>query len=306
MKNGITVLGSYITDFMARVKTLPLPGETIKGDFFKMSPGGKGFNQAIAAKRAGINVDIVTKVGKDQFGDLAYKNFRDENIPVDYILMDDTEPTGIALIMVAEDTGQNIISVVPGACSNITDKDIEKVREVILKNEILLLQLENNVDATLKIIDIAYGKGVKIILNPAPVSPLPDGIYKKLYAITPNETEAEKLSGIKIESAEDIVSASNYFHNKGLKNVIITLGDKGAYVSTEDEKRWLTPIKVNVVDTTGAGDAFNGGLVVALAQGKDILQACEYAMVVAGLSVTKIGSSISMPTLKEIEAYLDI
>jgi ribokinase len=306
MRKGVTVFGSYITDFMARVKTLPLPGETVKGDFFKMSTGGKGFNQAIAAKRAGANVAMVTKLGKDQFGDLALERFKNENMSTDYIFWDDKEPTGIALIMVAKDTGQNIISVVPGACSNITDEDIEKAKEIIFKNEFLLLQLETNVDAILKIIDIAYEKGTKIILNPAPVSPLPDDIYQKLYTITPNETEAEKLTGIKIETVEDARSASQYFHRKGLKNVIITLGDKGAYISTEDEKKWLASIKVNVVDTTGAGDAFNGGFVAGLAQGKNILQACEYAMVVAGLSVAKIGSSISMPTLKEINAYLGI
>ena len=306
MEKGITVFGSYITDFMVRVKALPLPGETIKGDFFKMSPGGKGFNQAVAAKRAGASVDMVTKLGKDQFSTLAFKNFKEENIASDHIFEDDTEATGIALIMVSEDTGQNIISVVPGACSHVTDEDIERAKDVIFKNEILLLQLENNVDAIIKVIHLAHEKGIKIILNPAPVSALPDDIYQKLYAITPNETEAEKLTGGKIETAEDLRNASGYFHKKGLKNVIITLGEKGAYVSTEGRQEFLKPISVDALDTTGAGDAFNGGFAAGLSQGKDILQACKYAMVVAGLSVTKIGSSISMPTLKEINTYLGI
>lgn len=303
MKKGITVFGSFVADLMTRSTTLPLPGETVKGNLFKISPGGKGSNQAIAAKRAGAFVDMITKVGKDQFMDLAIENFQKENISTDNIFLDNEKTTGIALIMVAEDTGQNIISVVPGASNNITEEDIKIAEKVILKNEFLLLQLETNIDAVLKVIDMAYENKVKIILNPAPVSRLPHKIYNKIYAITPNETEAEKLTGIKIVTDEDLINISKYFHEKGVENVIITLGDKGAYISTKDVKKTLRPIDVDIVDTTGAGDAFNGGFVAGLAQGENILQACEYAMIVAGLCVTKVGTSLAMPTWIEINEY---
>lgn len=305
MKKGITVFGSFAVDLMARSKSLPLPGETVKGNFFKISAGGKGSNQAIAAKRAGAKVDMITKVGRDQFKDIAIESFQNENISTEHIFLDDKEPTGIALIMVAEDTSQNIINIVPGACANITSEDIKKAEEIILNNEFLLLQLETNMDAIINVIDMAYEKDIKIILNPAPVSELPDSIYHKLYAITPNETEAEKLSGIKMKKDEDVIKISQYFHDKGLKNVIITLGDKGAYISTENEKKWLSTIDVDVVDTTGAGDAFNGGFVAGLSLGKSFLEACEFAMVVAGLSVTKLGTSISMPTIEAINKYIE-
>lgn len=305
MKNRITVFGSFVADLMARSKTLPLAGETVKGEFFKISAGGKGSNQAVAAKRAGASVDMITKVGEDQFKDLAFQSFTNENMSTDYIFLDEKESTGIALIMVSEDTGQNIINVVPGASYNIRDEDIENAKEIILSNKFMLLQLETNLDAILKVIDMAYENDTKITLNPAPVIDLPNEIYKKLYAITPNETEAEKLSGIKIETDEDIVRVSNYFHEKGVENVIVTLGDKGAYVSSKDDKKFLKPIEVKVVDTTGAGDAFNGGFVAGLSKGMSVLEACEYAMIVAGLSVTKVGTSIAMATIYEINEYIN-
>lgn len=217
MKKGITVFGSYVVDLMTRNISLPSPGETVKGSLFKISSGGKGSNQALAAKKAGGDVVMVTKVGQDQFKDLAFESYNKENMSTEYIFVDDKESTGIALIMVAEDTGENIISVVSGACSNITSEDIEKAKELILSNEFLLMQLETNIDAVLKVMDIAYENNIKTILNPAPVSLLPEDAYKKLYAITPNETEAEKLSGIRIESDEDVVRISQYFHDKGVK-----------------------------------------------------------------------------------------
>ncbi len=304
MGKGVTVFGSFVTDLMARSNTLPEPGETVMGNFFKISPGGKGSNQAIAAKRAGADVDIVTKVGRDQFQKLAFESFGNEGISTEFIFLDDDKSTGIALILVAEDTGQNIITVVPGASYNIKESDIEKAKEIILKNDYILLQLENNLDATMKVIELAHERSIKIVLNPAPVVPLPEELYKKIYVITPNESEAERLTGIKIKNEDDIKKACEVFHKKGLDNVIITLGEKGAYLSTPETKRWLEPIEVDVVDTTGAGDAFNGGFVAGLANGMSIIEACEYGMIVGGLSVTKMGTSISMPTMLEIQEYI--
>lgn len=291
----VTVFGSFVVDLMARVPETPRVGETVKGSMFKISSGGKGSNQAVAAKRAGANVVIITKVGRDHFTDLAFQSFQKEDIPTEYLFIDNEKSTGVALIMVGELDGHNLISVVPGASDNIKIHEVEKAKEEIIGSSHLLVQLETNIDATIAAIDIAKDYGVKVILNPAPVVELPDNIYKGIYIITPNEIESESLSGIKIIDEESLRESVDFFHERGVENVMITLGSRGSYISTPNLRTFIKAIDVEVVDTTGAGDAFNGGLVAALASGKEIIEAAEYANIYAGLSVTRIGTSIAMP-----------
>lgn len=303
-KPRITIMGSFVVDLTGRAPHLPITGETVKGTSFKLGPGGKGSNQGVAAQRAGAEVTMITKVGKDTFGKVAIDNFKKENMDTSFIFEDEEHETGAALIMVDENTSENKILVILGACENFTDKDIAAAKESIENADIFLTQLETNVDAVEKVIDIAYKKGVKIVLNPAPVQQIPDEVLRKIDIITPNEVEASILTGVKIENMEDAKKAADVFLSKGVKNVVITLGSKGAYVRTKDNERCIPPIPVKPIDTTGAGDAFNGGFVTALAEGKDIFQAAEFGNIVGALSVTKLGTAPSMPYREEIEAYL--
>jgi len=303
-KPNITVMGSFVVDLTGRAPHLPVTGETVKGSFFKMGPGGKGSNQGVAARRAGAEVTMITKVGKDAFGKIALDNFRKENMDTKYIFEDDEYETGAALIMVDEYTSANKIMVLLGACEHISDKDIEAARKSIESADVFLTQLETNVDAVEKAIDIAYKKGIKIVLNPAPVQQISDEILKKVSIITPNEVEASILTGIKIENDDDVRKAAKVFLEKGIDNVVITLGSKGVYTCNREEERFIPVIPVKPVDTTGAGDAFNGGFVTALAEGKDFFDAAFFGNVVGSLSVTRIGTAPAMPYREEIEAYL--
>lgn len=301
----ITVFGSFAVDLMGRSEHIPVVGETVKGHLFKMGPGGKGSNQAVAAKRAGADVTIITKVGRDNFAQVALDSFRNEKMDTDFIFIDDEgNATGAALIMVEERSAHNSIVVLPGACEKIKPSEIDFAAQRIKDSKYLLTQLETNLDATIYAIDIAYKNGVKVILNPAPAIAFPDSIYSKIYCITPNEVEAGLLANTDTSTMEGIKKAVEYFHTMGVPVVIITLGSKGAYISADGIESLIENIKVDVVDTTGAGDAFNGGLATGLAEGKDIAQAAKFANVVAGLSVTKIGTASAMPTRKEIDDYI--
>lgn len=301
----ITVFGSFVVDLMGRSEHIPVVGETVKGNLFKMGAGGKGSNQAVAAKRAGADVTMITKVGRDNFGKVALDSFNNEKMDTNYIFIDDEgNSTGVALIMVEEKSAQNSIVVLPGACEKIKNSEIDTASQRIKDSKYLLTQLETNLDATLYAIDTAYKNGVKVILNPAPVITFPDSLYSKLYCITPNEVEAGLLAKVDTSTMEGVKQSVLYFHKMGVPAVIITLGSKGAYISYDEKESLIENIKVNVVDTTGAGDAFNGGLVTSLAEGKDLLEAAKFANVVAGLSVTKIGTAAAMPSRKEIDDYI--
>lgn len=305
MKNSkITVMGSFVVDLTGRAPHLPVTGETVKGSTFKMGPGGKGSNQGVAAKRAGADVTMITKVGKDTFGKVAIENFKKESMDTKYIFEDSNSETGAALIMVDEVTSANKILVILGACGRITNEDIEAARQNIEESGIFLTQLETNMDAIEKAIDIAHEKGVTIVLNPAPVQLVSDELLGKIDIITPNEVEASILTGVQIESDDDVRKAAEVFLAKGVKNVIITLGSKGVYARTKDEEKFIPVIPVKPVDTTGAGDAFNGGFVTALAEGKDFFEAARFGNIVGSLSVTKLGTAPSMPYREEIEVFL--
>jgi ribokinase len=297
-------MGSFIVDLMMRAPRLPLPGETIKGSVFKIGPGGKGSNQAVAACRAGADTTIITKIGKDQFTTLATESFQREHLATDLVFMDNNEATGAALIMVDEKSGQNSIVVTLGACGNLTTGEIEKAREKIARSGVFLTQLETNLVVVEHAIDIARANNVPVILNPAPADSVPDAILAKVDYLTPNETEASTLCGFTIESIEDMQKAGKLLLAKGVKNVIFTIGKKGAYLYNDRTQRLFPPHDVKVVDTTGAGDAFNGGLAVAIAEKKSLEQAIQFANAVASLKVTRMGTAPGMPTRNEIDKLL--
>ncbi len=300
----IAVMGSFVVDLMGRTPHLPVKGETVKGSTFKMGPGGKGSNQGVAAQRAGADVTMITKLGKDDFSEIALKSFRREGMDTSYIFQDEKYPTGAALILVDENTSENEILVTLGACEHITDEDIEVARKEIENSKLFLTQLETNVDAVEKAVDIAHKKGVPVILNPAPIQAISDELMKKIDILTPNEVEASILSGIEVTNVEQASKSAKVLMSKGAKSVIITLGSKGSLVVTKDKERFIESLKVDAIDTTGAGDAYNGGFVTALAEGKDIFEAAEFANIVAALSVTKIGTAPAMPYREEIEKYM--
>ena len=295
----ICVLGSFVVDLTSCAEHLPVLGETVIGSSFSMGPGGKGSNQAIAAKRSGGNVVLLTKIGNDLFKDIALKIYEEEQLLSPFILIDEVNNTGTALILV-DKKGQNSILVVPGASKNITLDEVNMLESVLEKANIFLTQLEINLDALKRGITLAYKKGVTIILNPAPVIEIDDEIFSMVDIVTPNEIEAQYLSNITISHEGDYSKVANFFFSKGVKKVIITLGEKGAYGNDGRIERIIPINKVNVLDTTGAGDAFNGGLATALSNGIEFFEAITYANTVASLSVTKFGTAPSMPSIEEI------
>ena len=304
MKEKITVFGSFVVDLMGRTPHLPVPGETVKGSLFKQGAGGKGFNQAIAAHKAGGDVAMATKLGRDSMAQVATDAMDLVGMPKDYLFYHPEAHTGIALIMVDENTSQNMIVIVPGACATITEQDIASVEERIKESAYLLLQLEVNQDANEKAAALARANGVKVIINTAPYQPVSDDFIKGAYLVTPNEVEAEGLTGIKVTDLASADKAAQVLFNKGVENVLITMGSQGVYLNTKGHSEIIPAYKVNAVDTTGAGDAFNGGLVAGLAEGKSLRDAAAFANAVAALSVQKLGTTPSMPTREEIDAFV--
>ncbi len=302
MGSRIVVFGSFVVDLTSRQKGLPKPGQTLLGSSFRMGAGGKGSNQAVAAHRAGAEVTLVTKVGNDVFANVALDFYKSESMRTDFILRDPVKETGVALILVDEESAQNEIVVVSGACGNITHEDVRQCGPLIQSASILLVQLEINFDALYSAINLAHGYGVRVVLNPAPAAAIADDIYSKIDIITPNETEAQVLTGVEIISEADAMCAANVFHAKGIRNVVITLGEMGAFASDGERAELLPRIPVKAVDTTGAGDAFNGGFAMALAEGFSLFDAMRYGNITGALSVTRLGTAPSMPTRAEIDA----
>lgn len=300
----VAVFGSFVVDLMARSPHLPVQGETVKGSMFKMGAGGKGFNQCVAAYKAGADVVMMTKLGRDSFADVALNTMDQLGMQKDKLFFSDTEETGIALILVDEKTSQNEIIIVPGACNTITAEEIKSIESVIEASEYVLLQLEVNQDANEMLVDLANKHGCKVIVNTAPYSYISDEFLSKVYMVTPNEVEAEEITGIPVTDLESAKKAAKYFYDKGVKKVIITLGSRGVFVSSDHKEEIVPAFKVNAIDTTGAGDAFNGGLLAGLSEGKDIWEAVRFSNALAALSVQKLGTTPSMPTREEIDAFL--
>lgn len=302
----IIVIGSSNTDMVVKATHLPAPGETILGGTFLMNPGGKGANQAMAAQRlqSGENqVIFIAKVGNDVFGQEAIQGFERAGMDTRFVLKDEQAPSGVALIGVDE-RGENSIMVAPGANANLRAAEVSNALAEIPEAEWVLLQLEIPLDTVKKAVAECAQKGMKVVLNPAPAQPLDDEILKNLYLITPNETEAELLAGIAITDNESARQAARLLHERGVANVIITLGAKGALFYNGTTDLLVLAPSVRAVDTTAAGDIFNGALVLALAEGKPMPAAIAFACQAAGLSVTRMGAQSSIPQRFEVEAAL--
>jgi ribokinase len=295
----IAVIGSTNTDMVVITSSLPKPGETLLGGKFFMNPGGKGANQAVAAARLGGDVRFIAKTGNDVFGQQAKALFAKEGIHTETVFTDNVNPSGVALINVDE-KGENCIAVAPGANDNLTVADVDACVKQILEADIILLQLEIPLGTVIHAVDLAFASGKKVILNPAPARKLPESIYGQLYLITPNETEAELLTGIKVSDESSARKASEILISKGTKNVIITLGSKGSFLFSENEGRLIPAPVVKAVDTTAAGDVFNGALCVAIAEGLSLPEAVTFANKAASISVTRMGAQASAPYRYEI------
>lgn len=294
----IVVIGSSNTDMVIKTDKLPVPGETKLGGIFFMNAGGKGANQAVAVERIGGNVTFVTKVGNDIFGKQAIAGFEKENINTGYVFIDEEAPSGTALIMV-NDQGENCIAVAPGANANLLPSDIEKVK-TINSAEIILMQLEIPIETISSVIKNAKENKQKVILNPAPAQKLDNSLLSGLFMITPNETEAYFLTGIKVFDEVSASQAAGVFISNGVQNVVITMGTSGAYIFADGISKMVPVNPVKAVDTTAAGDVFNGALAVAISEGKDIEEAVSFANKAAAISVTRIGAQCSVPYRKEI------
>lgn len=303
-KNHVFVMGSYVTDLTARASHLPKPGETVFGQSFRTGAGGKGSNQATAAARLGAEVSLVTKLGNDAFGKLALEHFKAENIDTAHIAIDEEQPTGSALIAV-DDYSENMIVVTAGACSTIKREEIERAEEKLADSAIVVTQLETNLDAVEWTLELAEKHQVPVLLNPAPYQSIPSEWLKKVAYITPNETEAAQLTDLPVESQEEALAAAEKLYQMGAANVILTLGKKGCLLYNEEYKgKFFKGLTMKAVDTTGAGDAFNGGLAYALANEIPLTEALEFANTVGALAVTKEGTAQAMPTLEEVEKQL--
>lgn len=295
----IVVVGSCNTDMVVKSDRLPVPGETVLGGAFMMNPGGKGANQAVAIARMGGNVTFISKTGNDLFGRQSVEMYGDENIVTDYIFSDQHLPSGVALIMV-DRNGENCIVVASGANGSLSPKDIEKARNVIESADILLMQLEVPMDTVEYAAKLAHEKGIKVVLNPAPAAFLSNELLKCLYAIIPNKTEVEMLSGIKVSDLETAKQAADIIAAKGVDKVVITLGSKGALIKDGDVYSFIPADRVEAVDTTAAGDTFCGAFCVGISEGLSIEDAVRMANSAAALTVTREGAQCSIPYRKEL------
>lgn len=297
MSARILVIGSSNTDMVIKTKEFPQPGQTVLGQTFLMNPGGKGANQAVAASRLGADVSFVAKVGKDIFGKEALEGFKKEGLNIDNILQTSDFPSGVASIIVNEN-GENQIVVASGANMDLKSSDLsDSIFEDI---DLVLLQLEIPLDTIQYIVKKCKKLEIKVILNPAPAVKLDDSLLSGIYLITPNETETQLLTGILPDSPETMKEAALFFRNKGIENVIITLGKNGVYLFNNEFSEIIPAVAVTPVDTTAAGDIFNGAVVTALAEGKNWTDACKFACKASAISVTRMGAQSSAPYQYEL------
>lgn len=303
MVGNIVVIGSSNTDMIVQTPWIPKPGETILGGTFSTAAGGKGANQAVAAARAGGNVSLIARVGTDMFGDQAVEGFRRDGIDTEGVLRDETAPSGVALIIVDEQ-GENSIAVAPGANALLTPNDIHSMKDTLTSASVILMQLEIPLETVAAAAEIGAAAGVPVILNPAPAQKLDNNLMRNISLLTPNETEAELLTGMPTSTDDEIARAATHLRELGPDSVIITLGGRGSYVSSDEFTGIIPAFPVKPVDTTAAGDVFNGVLSVRLATGAPITEAVRYASAAAALSVMKLGAQTSAPTSSDIEKML--
>jgi ribokinase len=301
-QSKILVVGSTNTDMVIKTQHLPRPGETVLGGTFFMNPGGKGANQAVSIARLGGQVLFICKTGNDVFGHQSQQLFEKEGIDTSYILSDHGNPSGVALITV-DQKAENCIAVASGANAHLMPKDLALATEAIRQADLVLMQLEIPMQTVEYVAEIAFRSGKKVILNPAPAQALSPALLRNLYIITPNETEAEMISGEKITDLTSAGRAAQTIAGMGVQNVIITLGSKGALVYCEDTMEVIPSPKVEAVDTTAAGDVFNGGLAVALSEGRTLTEAVKFACKAAAMSVTRPGAQSSAPYRNEVDSF---
>jgi ribokinase len=302
-KPRIVVVGSYNTDLLVRTPRMPVSGETILGGPFYSGPGGKGANQAVAAARLEAEVTMVAKLGTDHFGDLALSNLQQEGIRTDYVFRSAESHTGVAFIIV-DDAGENMIVVSSGTNYLLTPADVEHARPVIEKADIALFQLESPLETVQYAIDLAHNAGVKVLLNPAPGRAMDAQTLSKVDILTPNQTEAELITGQPVSTLAQAKSAGEILLDFGVKAAVLTLGAEGALIVTRQEGLFVPAFQVEVVDTTGAGDAFNGAFAVALGEGRALKEAVTFANAAAALQVTKVGTAPAMPYRCDVETFL--
>ncbi len=302
---SICVFGVFVADLCFVADAIPEKGQTILGNKHIVGPGGKGSNQAIAAARLGGKVNFITKIGNDQNANIALNLYKEVGINTDSIIQDESQLTGVAGIMINQKTGDNAINIVPGAAASLTNKDIDKNINFIENSEIFLTQLETPYEVTSYALQKAKETGSLTIFNPAPASNINQDDFKCMDYFTPNETEASFYLKKNVESKKEIEEAAKNFLNKGVKNIVITLGSKGVYFANSSESYFVDAfnLKDKVVDTTGAGDAFNGAFAYALSKNLKDKDALEFANKVAGISTTRAGAANAMPKLDEVESY---
>jgi len=291
-------------DFFILLEHLPIPGETVLGKRFVMQPGGKGANQAVAAARLGAKTYMVGRVGNDIFANEVIENFKRNNVKVDYVKRDPETHTGVAFIFV-DAKGENMIAVASGADARVSPSDVDDAMDIISKSDVLLLQLEIPVETVVYAARKAYENNVKVILNPAPARSLPEEIFKYIYILTPNRVEAQMLSNVEIRSTEDVLKAARVLMSKGVKSIVVTLGAEGALLISGDREIHIPAFKVKPVDTTGAGDAFNAALAVAIAEGKSLEEAVRWANAAAAIKITRVGAQAGLPYRKDLKEFLN-
>ena len=298
--SDISVLGIFVADISFSGPKIPAVGETILGNKYNVGPGGKGCNQAVAIARLGGKVNFISKIGKDAYGKLALETLKKNNINTENIIQDEKLQTGVAGILVDKQSGKNAINVIVGAPNSLKISEMNNQINLIKSSQIFLTQLEIPKDVTLYCLKTAKENGCLTILNPAPASEISKEFYNYIDYFTPNETEAEFYTGIKITNEKEAKQAADKLINLGIKKIIITLGEKGLFYSDGQEEIHLKASSVKAIDTTGAGDAFNGALAFSLSKGKPIKACLELANKAAGLSTTKLGAGDAMPFIKDI------
>lgn len=299
---NILVIGSLMMDQIVLTERMPRKGETIIGEKFIKMPGGKGANQAVAAARLGADIKMAGMVGDDENGQMFIDILNNENIDTSAIISDNTSTTGIGVVM-TERNGDNRIIVIPGANSVYSLDDLKKIKEKIKKADLLILQLEIDLHVVQMAVNFAYESGVEVLLNPAPAHEISDELLSKVTYLTPNETELEILTGLTVFNTNEAIVAAKLLLSKKVKNVIVTLGDKGALIVNKDKVNHIKGFAVKPVNTVAAGDAFNGGFAVQILNGSSIDDAVKYANAVGGLAVTKEGAIPSIPTKEEVEGF---
>ena len=307
MSKSISILGIFVADLTFRTERMPNKGETYIGNSFKLGPGGKGSNQAVAARRAGAETIFITKIGKDTFGKMAMQLYADEGINSKYVWEIPDMSTGAASIVVNEETGDNAIIVVPGAADAMVPDDLDTAEAGIADCAFFMASIEVPIPVMQHGLEVAKRNGVPTILNPAPAAILPDEVYGLSDYFTPNETEAAILAGIPVVTIEDAEEAAKIFLQRGIDTVVITLGEKGAYVRNSVINQHVPAFDMGgkVLETTGAGDAFNGGFAYALAEGLSLIEAVRFGSATAAISVTRLGTAPAMPVNSEIQDLLN-